>query len=147
MDRNAIVAEIRKWQGQYNAYKQKITQDERDIEKLEHIRARLREQLNNFMSYLQKRRNKLNKYAYLTSSSRIAERFIKGMQSNIDGADSWRIANNLNHSVDDVSSQIKRLENEIDDFRGKMNQCANNYNYWVRQLQAHDAAAAAGNQG
>ena len=147
MDRNAIVAEIRKWQGQYNAYKQKITQDERDIEKLEYIKAKLMHQLNNFMGYLQKRRNRLKKYSFLTSSSRTAERFIKGMESNIDGADSKRIVNNLNSSIDDVATQIRHLESEIDECRTRLTQCANNYNYWVKQLQAYDAAAAAGNQG
>lgn len=147
MDRNAIIAEMRKWQGQYNSYNQKIAQHEKDIEKLEHMRNKLRRQFDNFMGYLQKRRNKLNRYRYLIGTSRIADRFIQGMQSNIEGADARRITNNLNSSIQEVTQKINQFENEIEDFRGKMSTCANNYNYWARQLRAYDAAAASGNQG
>lgn len=147
MERSAIVAEIKKWQNQYNAYQRKINQNEKDIEKLEHIRDKVKQQLNIFMGYLQKRKNKLNKFKYLTDSSRIAGRFIVGMQGNIDGPDSRRIINNLNSSISDVSGQIRRMETEIEQFRANMSKCAQNYNYWIKQLNAYDAAAAAGGKG
>lgn len=145
MDRNAIIAEMRRWQSDYNAYNQKITQAESDIEQLEYLNQKLKAQLNNFQGYIQKRVDRINQFDYLAQTSSIAREFLRGMSSRVNSVEVRNAVGNLSGSVNEVSNKVKNLKADIASYKANMDKCAQNYSYWKRQLQLYDQQNSANN--
>lgn len=142
MTRNDIQNNINHWYRQYQAYEAKFKETQQDIGNLSKLNGKLNEQLNNFQGYLRKRSNRIRQYAFMAQTSRIANRFLRGMQDRIQGNEARNIVSNLVSSINHINGQIRKLQGDCNTYQTNMNKCAQNYHYWVRMRDEYDRRAA-----
>ena len=142
MTRNDIQNNINHWYNQYKAYESKVKETQQDISNLSKLNGKLNEQLNNFQGYLRKRSNRIRQYAFMAQTSRIANRFLTGMQNRIQGNEARNIVSNLVSSINHINGQIRKLQGDCNIYQSNMNKCAQNYHYWVRMRDEYDRRAA-----
>lgn len=113
---------------------------EAQIEELDLLRSKYSGLQSRFEQRQQKRQSKLQSFLSSTLSNQILRKYYSGMNSLLTGTEYGNAYAGLGEAKSKITSQINRLDDEIDTCNANIRYRRERREYWLRELNAALAA-------